>query len=124
MLPRSSIVTSRLTSTRLRASAREPLDRLTETIAGSSCGVIPMAMASENSSASISGRENATLIDEDRDREDAGDLHEQLREAAQPDLEGGLGLPLAEPAAICPNAVAVPVETTTPGRRPDGRSCP
>ena len=62
MLPRSSIVTSRLTSTRLRASARDPVDRLTETIAGSSCGVIPIAIAREKSSASISGRESATLI--------------------------------------------------------------
>ncbi len=62
MLPRSSIVTSRFTSTRLRASRREPLERLTETIAGSSCGVMPIAIASENSSASISGRESATLM--------------------------------------------------------------
>ncbi len=62
MLPRSSIVTSRLTSTRLRASARDPVDRLTLTIAGSSCGVIPMAIARQNRSASSSGRESATLI--------------------------------------------------------------
>ena len=62
MLPRSSIVTSRFTSTRLRASLRDPLARLTETIAGRSCGVMPMAIASENRSASISGRESATLM--------------------------------------------------------------
>ena len=62
MLPRSSIDTRRLTKTRFRASAREPLERLTETIAGRSCGVMPMAIASENNSASIKGRENATLI--------------------------------------------------------------
>ena len=62
MLPRSSIVTSRFTSTRFRASLRDPLARLTETIAGSSCGVMPMAIASENRSASIRGRESATLM--------------------------------------------------------------
>ena len=58
--------------------------------------MIPIAIASENSSASISGREKRDVDDEDRDREDAGDLHEQLREAAQADLEGRLGLPLGE----------------------------
>ena len=36
MLPRSSMVTSRLTSTFRRASSREPVDRLTLTMAGSS----------------------------------------------------------------------------------------
>ncbi len=61
MLPRSSIVTSRLTSTLRRASWREPLERLTLTIAGSSCGVIPIAIASENSSASMIGRCSSTL---------------------------------------------------------------
>ncbi len=62
MLPRSSIVTSRLTSTLLRASWRDPAARLTLTIAGRSCGVIPIAIASENRSASMIGRERATLI--------------------------------------------------------------
>ena len=56
------MVTRRLTRTRLRASARDPVERLTETIAGSSCGVIPIAIASENSSESINGRESAMLI--------------------------------------------------------------
>ena len=51
------MVTSRFTSTLRCASAREPVDRLTLTIAGSSCGVIPIAIASENSSASMSGAE-------------------------------------------------------------------
>ena len=50
------MVTSRLTSTRRRASSRDPVDRLTLTIAGSSWGVMPMAIARENSSASSSGR--------------------------------------------------------------------
>ncbi len=62
MLPRSSIVTSRFTSTRRSARRREPVDRLTLTMAGSSWGVIPIAIASENSSASRMGREKATLM--------------------------------------------------------------
>ena len=119
MLPRSSIVTSRLTSTRLRASWRDPLARLTVTMAGSSCGVMPIAIASENSSASISGREKRDVDDEDRDGEHGGDLHEQPREVAQPDLERRLGLPLREPGRdAAPNAVAVPVATTTPRPEP------
>ena len=55
MLPRSSMLTSRFTSTLRRASRREPVERLTVTIAGSSCGVSPIAIASENSSASMNG---------------------------------------------------------------------
>lgn len=54
-------MTRRLTRTRLRASARDPVDRLTETIAGS-WGVMPIAMAKLNRKASINGRESATLI--------------------------------------------------------------
>ena len=48
MLPGSSMLTRRFTSTLRRASRRDPVDRLTVTIAGRSCGVIPMAIASEN----------------------------------------------------------------------------
>ena len=47
--------TSRLTSTLRRASRRVPTARLVLTTAGSSCGVMPTAMASEKSSDSIKG---------------------------------------------------------------------
>ena len=50
------MLTSRFTSTLRRARRRDPVDRLTVTIAGSSCGVSPIAIASENSSASMNGR--------------------------------------------------------------------
>ena len=119
MLPRSSIVTSRFTSTLRRASSREPVDRLTLTIAGSSCGVMPIAIASENSSASMSGRRERDVDHEDRDREDAGHPDEQLGELPQPDLERGRrpgGAP--SPTAILPNAVAEPVATTTARAEP------
>ena len=96
MSPRSSMHTSRLTSTLRRASRRDPVARLVDTTAGSSCGVMPTAMARENSSASRSGRCSTTLIDEDRGGEHAGDLDQQHREPAQPDLELGLGLRVAQ----------------------------
>ena len=92
MLPRSSIVTSRLTSTLRRASWRDPVARLTLTIAGRSCGVIPIAIASENSSASMHRPREGDVDHEDRDRQDAGHPDEQLRELVQPDLERGRGL--------------------------------
>ena len=55
MFPRSSMVTSRFTSTLRRASSRDPVDRLTLTMAGRSWGVMPMAMARENNNASPVG---------------------------------------------------------------------
>ena len=54
--------TSRLTSTFFSASRRDPVARLVETTAGSSCGVMPTATARENSTASMTGRPRATLI--------------------------------------------------------------
>ena len=56
------MLTSRFTSTLRRARRREPVERLTVTIAGSSCGVRPIAIASENSSASMNGRCSTRLI--------------------------------------------------------------
>jgi hypothetical protein len=58
---RSSIHTSRLISTRRLASCRLPADSWSTT-AGSNCGEIPTAMASENNRASIRGRCKTTLI--------------------------------------------------------------
>ena len=61
MLPRSSMATSRLTRTFFAARAFDPAERLTVTMAGIISGAMPTAMASENSRASMSGRERATL---------------------------------------------------------------
>ena len=88
------------------------------TIAGSSCGVMPIAIASENSSASISGRCSATLITKIDAGQHAGDPHEQLREVAEPGLERRLGLALAEPGGDLAERRAVPVATTTPRPAP------
>ena len=107
--------TSRLTSTFAPAICREPAARLVVTTAGSSCGVMPTAIASENSSASMHRPVQRDVDHEDRGRQRAGDVDQQHREPAQADLE--LGLELARspsPAAIRPNSVRGPVATTTP----------
>jgi len=54
--------TSRLTSTLRHASCRDPAARLVDTTARSSCGEMPTAIASENSSASMTGRYETTLM--------------------------------------------------------------
>jgi hypothetical protein len=54
--------TSRLTRTLERASCRDPAARLVETTAGSSCGEMPTAIDSENSSAVMTGLCSATLM--------------------------------------------------------------
>ena len=53
--------TSLFTSTLRCRIRRDPAARLVDTTAGSNCGVIPTAMASENSSASMIGRCSAML---------------------------------------------------------------
>ena len=74
--------TSRLTSTFCAASRREPVARLVDTTAGSSCGVMPTATARENSTASMTRSAQQHVDHEDRDAEHAADLREQPREAA------------------------------------------
>ena len=54
--------TSRLTRTFSFASRREPVARLVLTTAGSSCGVMPTAIARPNSAESISGRPSSRLV--------------------------------------------------------------
>ena len=54
--------TRRLTSTLSSASRRDPVARLVLTTAGSSCGVMPTAIASANSTESITGRCSSRLV--------------------------------------------------------------
>ncbi len=106
MLPRASIVTSRLTRTRFRASARDPGDKLTETIAGSSWGVIPIAIARLNRNASSKGRDSATLITKMEIVSTPATLTRKP-EVAQVNLERGVRLTFAQ----------------TQGDGPEGSAC-
>ncbi len=119
------MLTRRFTSTWRRARRRDPVERLTVTIAGRSCGVRPIAIASENSSASMNGRCSSDVDDEDRHRQHARDADEEQRESPQPDLERGLGRALAEPdrdASEC--CVRAGAHDDARSRHLAGRSCP
>ena len=123
-LPRSSIVTSRFTSTRLRASAREPVDRLTDTIAGSSCGVMPIAMASEKSRVSSSGRENATLTTKMKTVSTPATRARKPENSRRPTWKAVCASRSDRPAEMCPNELAMPVATTTPRPAPSCTTVP
>ena len=118
MLPRSSIATSRLTSTRLRASAREPLDSPTVTTAGMSSGVIPTAIASENSRASSSGLWNAMLKMKIVMESTPAMRTRNVENPLKPCWNADAVARSASPDAMAPNAVARPVATTTPRPAP------
>ena len=112
------MVTRRLTRTRLRASAREPLERLTDTIAGSSCGVMPIAMARLKSRASISGRSRATLIAKIPTVRTPATLTSRAEKPRSPSWKAVSVGRSPSPTAIFPKAVAMPVATTTPSPEP------
>ena len=87
-------------------------------MAGSSCGVMPMAMASENSSASSSGREKATLITKIEMVSTAATRTSSLEKSRRPAWNAVSACVSPRPTAILPNAVAEdPMATTT--ARPD-----
>ena len=118
------MATSRFTSTFFAARAFEPADRLTVTIAGIISGAMPTAMASENSSASISGRDSATLMTKMNAVSTAATANRNRENRDRPTSKAVWPCFSARPAAICPNAVPGPVRTTTPGPTPGGRSSP
>ena len=62
MSPRSSMQTNRLTKTLSRANRRDPVARLVLTTAGSSCGVMPTAIASANNTESMTDRRSNRLV--------------------------------------------------------------
>ena len=117
--------TSRLTSTFFAASRREPVARLVETTAGSSCGVMPTATARENRTASMTGRPSATLITKIVTLSTPPTLANKPGEAGEAELELGLRVALAEPDGDPPEL------GRRPGRHHDGvgaspraRPCP
>ena len=106
MLPRSSMATSRFTSTFFAASALEPAERLTVTMAGIISGAMPTAMASEKSSASMRGRDSGHVDDEDERGQDGRHPEQEAREARQAHFEGGLALLLGQARSDLPEGGA------------------
>ena len=108
------MATSRFTSTFLAASALEPAERLTVTMAGIISGAIPTAMASEKSSASMRGRDKATLTMKMNAVSTAATANKKRENCDKPTSKAVWPCFSDRPAAICPNAVRAPVRTTTP----------
>ncbi len=109
MLPRSSIATSRFTSTFLATRALEPAARLTVTMAGIISGAMPTAMASEKSSASIRGRASATFTMKMKAVSTAATPNKKREKRDRPISKAVWLCFSASPAAICPKAVRAPV---------------
>ena len=124
MLPRSSIATRRLTRTRLAASARDPDERLTVTMAGIISGAMPTAMASEKRSASISGRDRMTFAAKTNVVRTAATMKRKRENRDSPSSKALRPMLSATPVAIRPNAVRVPVRTTTAVAEPSWTMVP
>ena len=90
------MLTSRLTTTLRSASRLAPVERLIVTIAGSSCGVRPTAIASANSTDSEQRAAEHDVDHQDRAGQHGGHADQQQREVPQTELERGLRLALAE----------------------------
>ena len=118
MLPRSSMATSRFTRTFFAARAFEPAERLTVTMAGIISGAMPTAMASEKSSASMRGRDSATLTMKMNAVSTAATSNRKRENRDRPASKAVWPCFSARPAAICPKAVRAPVRTTTPRADP------
>ena len=113
MSPRSSMLTSRFTRTLCAANRCAPVARLVDTTAGSSCGVIPTAIASEKSTASISGRPRATLITRIARLRTPATFARSPENFVRPTWNSVGGWRSPRPSAIAPNRVSPPVATTT-----------
>ncbi len=118
MLPRSSMLTSRFTSTLRCARRRDPVERLTVTIAGRSCGVSPIAIASEKSSASMKGRCSNRLITKIETVSTPATRTRRYENFFSPTWNAVSECRSPRPTAIAPNCVPDPVRTTTPTAEP------
>ena len=93
-------------------------------MAGSSWGVMPIAIAMLNSSASISGRPRATLMTKIEVVRTAATLTSRNENPCRPFWNAVWVWSIASPAAIVPNAVSPPVATTTPSPEPRSTTVP
>jgi hypothetical protein len=116
--------TSRLTSTLRRASCRDPAARLVDTTAGSSCGEMPTAMASENSSASMTGRYETTLMTKMAAVSTPATRTSSMENLRSPTWNSVSGWCSPRPRAIRPNSACPPVAATTPVPEPARTTVP
>ncbi len=116
--------TSRLTSTFFSARRRDPVARLVDTTAGSSCGVMPTATARENSTASMTGRPRATLTTKIVTLSTPPTLANSPEKRVSPSWNSVWGWCSPSPTAIRPNWVEAPVATTTASAAPSWTTVP
>ena len=118
------MLTSRLTSTDWRAMRRAPVERLTVTIAGKSCGVSPTAIASEKSSASSIGRPRLELTMKMNTVSTPVTLASSPAKRVRPRWNAVGGWWSLRLSATPPIRVCAPVATTTPTPRPPSTTVP
>ena len=106
--------TRRLTSTLRRRIRFDPAARLVDTTAGSSWGVIPTAMARENNSASRIGFCSTTLMAKIETVSAPATYTSSREKRRRPTWKPVSSWCVPSPAAIPPNSVADPDDTTTP----------
>ena len=94
--------TSRLTSTLRAAIRRDPAARLVDTTAGSSCGVMPTAIASENSNASRIGLCSTTLMAKIDTVRAAATYTSSIENRRSPTWNSVCGLVRAQPGGDAP----------------------
>ena len=116
--------TSLLTSTFRLAISREPAARLVETTAGSSCGVMPTAIASENSSASMIGLCSTTLITKIVLVSAIATSTSSTENLRSPAWNSVSSCRAPSPTAIRPNSACEPVATTMPRPEPARTTVP
>ena len=116
--------TSRLTSTLRRLIWRDPAARLVETTAGSSCGVMPTAMASEKSRASRNGLWSSTLMTKIEVVRAPATLTSSIEKRRRPTWNSVSSWWVLSPVAMAPNSVCDPVATTTPRPLPAWTTVP
>ena len=105
--------TRRLTITLRRASRRAPVARLTVTIAGSSCGVRPTAIASANRADWSSERPRATLMTKIEPASITVTVASSRENACSPCWNDVCPCRSPRRSAIAPKAVREPVRTTS-----------
>ncbi len=103
---------SRFTTTRLRARFLAPEARLTVTIAGSSCGVRPTAMASANRADSRTERPSSQLATKMLPASTAVTRTRSCENLPSPSWKAVTGWRSPRRRAILPKAVRDPVCTT------------